>query len=1420
MDPDKELPFLEQEENQKIFNDGYDQPIDEDVLRQNLGARQMGFADDELEIIEGTLFKTIMDDMDANDINYRDVDVYKYIPAEERLTPYLIFQEGARNKWYTEEFVEYLIKVSARGAFTHIDVDPDIPFKPTASLHEYALFGAQQNGPEALERMMFDIILDKDSRIGGVKPRDLTIKYTNELFKGGYKATLEEGDRLFWEEKGMTPEGDWLPEVKEKFKDMLFKEIDADGNVTYKDKDGNIVSPDDPRITDEDKFEDLTKQLEKPAEDLTPQEQVKKMLDDGIITDSEYEEMLFNIVVDEGGDTPPTDRPTLRVGDDEVPTIKLSGTVGGSGTPDGPNVVYMKTEDAIKMVEYDRMKVRGLIGPNATPEEYISDMVGNIKKNGFFLDRYDIETGEIKAPSFSVTVDKDGYLQIGEGNHRLKAYLDAGVEYVPVHVNPSVSSTKGVLGSGPQSNRIAILPNKAGYPTAESRKAVYEAMIELFEDLGASEYTIEQKLGDPIGDETLIKLVEDWENLDEPTKNSIRIKNRTWSGSNYTNVGGQGGNTTSQENIKKFFKAIGIETVTFDELPETDIHKVMVNNPESIVNNVNPNRNTLRVEDDSVPTVHKTIEYIEGYPVVKNPDNFWKESWETLFGEDMTKGEYIKTLVDKPDTLFYVDEAYIPAYEKMLGVNFKNGQATFNDFGFELQGPPEGLPGDGPEENFNKRFGEAAYAIRNDRKFFDNQTVFINETLIPALESGNINKLDDVEKVKLTQLIYRLQSYESTNQYSLTDQKADIIKKVFMGGVPIFETGLNRRPSFVDQAGVNQKVVDLLLDNQEILKTIVQDVVRKAQKPFLPDTEYMLVFRLGDLGYHDGSPNGTSSFTKSYDVATQMGFYQSDNTLGKPLGDKGGEIRAYLVPTEHVIDTEALGIRGGLGGNEKEILVVAEDVIPLDTLVNEAGIGKVLEYIVEGTDELTDNEIVEAIARQRKNILRTGDDLVELGGANYSQRVRNVAAQYAEMFGLPEPSFTPITVFADEIGAIGADIFDALPAFDPAAIPYYKKFINETNMQYEALLNSGLQIELVDVDPYTPNQIGHQAMMQDMERGVLKILSTEGSFGSNVSVDQNPMLETSKYVDINGRTMTNNDVFRAVHDTFGHGMRGNTFGPKGEYNAWLTHKELYSSDAQRVMTTETLGQNTFTNYGQHMRDETGRIIGKGEAGYIKPIDRPFADQKVALMPENYIQAAGSVVTDINDLDTVNPEKLAQVMELAAKEPGLSSQIWNQSKKMVGNLFKTTQVLDPGDIIIEQSLMRMLPRLGLGAVAVPVLYAYVAYELTLLALDVGNAWNKAQANQGGPSDQYVPSFMGGKTIEGEEPKYIDYDWKRMGKDMWQEMGSVSDTWSLSWKISEPIINKAFEEIGEHVVELSDEEKRGYALSGNNIGYTGY
>ena len=414
----------------------------------------------------------------------------------------------------------------------------------------------------------------------------------------------------------------------------------------------------------------------------------------------------------------------------------------------------------------------------------------------------------------------------------------------------------------------------------------------------------------------------------------------------------------------------------------------------------------------------------------------------------------------------------------------------------------------------------------------------------------------------------------------------------------------------------------------------------------------------------------------------------------------------------------------------------------------------------------------------------------ETGLSAHSDRIRKVAQDYHKIMGYSDPEFKPAMVFNDEIGAVAADIFEKLPMFEDTAIPYYRKFIQETNMQYQVLLDNGMQFEIVDADPYTPNKAGHQQMINDMENGVLKVLATESGFGDEATSKLNPMLAESTYTDINGRVMLENDVFRAVHDTFGHGMRGNTFGPIGEYNAWLAHKEMYSSDARRVMTTETLGQNTFTNYGPHMRDANGNLLGKADAGYIKPADRPFASQKVALMPEEIIDIAGKVVEDASEL--VDTEGLNKLVQLANTQPEVVDGIMKTAKNVVGKTFSgVAGVLDPGDVAITQGLTRVLPRLGLAAISAPALAAYIGYELAILAIDVGQAYNKAIENQGGQND-FIPSFMGGKTIEGKEPTYIDYDWKQVGKDTWEEFGEVSDTWSLSWKISEPIIDYAFKE----------------------------
>lgn len=60
--------------------------------------------------------------------------------------------------------------------------------------------------------------------------------------------------------------------------------------------------------------------------------------------------------------------------------------------------------------------------------------------------------------------------------------------------------------------------------------------------------------------------------------------------------------------------------------------------------------------------------------------------------------------------------------------------------------------------------------------------------------------------------------------------------------------------------------------------------------------------------------------------------------------------------------------------------------------------------------------------------------------------------------------------------------------------------------------------------------------------------------------------------------LNSNEMFRAVHDYFGHAIKGNAFGPIGEEVAWASHAQMYSPLARIAMSAETRGQNSFVNY--------------------------------------------------------------------------------------------------------------------------------------------------------------------------------------------------------------------------------------------------
>jgi hypothetical protein len=184
-----------------------------------------------------------------------------------------------------------------------------------------------------------------------------------------------------------------------------------------------------------------------------------------------------------------------------------------------------------------------------------------------------------------------------------------------------------------------------------------------------------------------------------------------------------------------------------------------------------------------------------------------------------------------------------------------------------------------------------------------------------------------------------------------------------------------------------------------------------------------------------------------------------------------------------------------------------------------------------------------------------------------------------------------------------------------------KAMAEEVINQYDALVENGYKVKIFEagVEPYASSR----EMLADLkENKRLVVFSTEEGFGEQGITqkmrEENPMLADSGRKDVDGKPMLVNDVFRFVHDAFGHGELGNGFGQVGEENAWYVHSQMFSPEARVVMTTETRGQNSWVNFGKHLRREDGSVPKRGDSDFVALQDRPFAPQKNFLFPEEYV----------------------------------------------------------------------------------------------------------------------------------------------------------------------------------------------------------
>lgn len=238
-------------------------------------------------------------------------------------------------------------------------------------------------------------------------------------------------------------------------------------------------------------------------------------------------------------------------------------------------------------------------------------------------------------------------------------------------------------------------------------------------------------------------------------------------------------------------------------------------------------------------------------------------------------------------------------------------------------------------------------------------------------------------------------------------------------------------------------------------------------------------------------------------------------------------------------------------------------------------------------------------------------DIVNVGGRmeqfGTDQRLVDIAKSYVADKGLV---YSPQTKYAtiDENRATRlAQAYESMAnnPNDPKVKKAYNAMIEETMAQYEALRKKGYKFDFM---PESGDIYGNprNAINDIVQNKRLSIFPTEQGFGgpsAAVASEANPLLMRTGET-WNGKPVTANDVFRAVHDVFGHGKHGVGFRAAGEENAFQSHARMYSPEALPAATSETRGQNSWVNFGPY-----------GQVNKLaSPIATEYAEQKTGILP--------------------------------------------------------------------------------------------------------------------------------------------------------------------------------------------------------------
>jgi hypothetical protein len=372
--------------------------------------------------------------------------------------------------------------------------------------------------------------------------------------------------------------------------------------------------------------------------------------------------------------------------------------------------------------------------------------------------------------------------------------------------------------------------------------------------------------------------------------------------------------------------------------------------------------------------------------------------------------------------------------------------------------------------------------------------------------------------------------------------------------------------------GPDQKIVDVPTEPQRrAVKALVNEVAKNAGiKPYQVQSllwfyEQQLFTKMGVLSPSYGFSDGGRKFAEARGRGGAPSVSTPAQATEGGLKDKKtGEANESIKPKQ-----PKLSIQRG-GGRE------SREITPLEGAPSVKGFSGPIAGIVETAERYAKENGI-PYKRQAEYVKVDPD------------RAKRIAQAYEDMAHAPQ---------------------------DPKVRKAYKDLIRQTTAQYEALLESGYKFWFLDMSKpdnqkYASSPFNALRDLKDNKE--MGVFPTNDGFGSGADFDPkaNPLLATTEFEWPTGgpdgpmQPVLANDLFRAVHDAFGHGIEGAGFRAEGEENAWQAHARLFTGPALGAITSETRGQNSWLNYGPS--GETNRTA--------KVEDTVFADQKTGLMPE-------------------------------------------------------------------------------------------------------------------------------------------------------------------------------------------------------------